>query len=154
MCVLAAYLGDKPAAPVLLEMLARMEGLGGGYYTGVATVSEGRIHFEKVVGDVAALRATTGVEDLPGVLGIAHSRTPSGGDVEWAHPFLGDEAELAYVANGHLGHFASLTDYAVAGNGLLDRSGPSRSWLALLRPRYPGPPSLTACDGWRGRRRR
>lgn len=121
MCVLAAYLGDQPAAPILLDMLARMEGLGGGYYTGVATVHEEQLHFEKVVGDVAALRAQTDAEGLPGCIGIAHSRTPSGGDREWSHPFIGNAGKLAYVANGALGYFEGKTEYADGGNMLLSR---------------------------------
>ncbi|MHB8997628.1 MAG: hypothetical protein ACYC63_20475 [Armatimonadota bacterium] len=119
MCVLAAYNGDEPAAPILLDMLARIEGLGGGFYTGVATVHEGQLHFEKVVGDVAALRAQTAVAELPGTIGIAHSRTPSGGGREWGHPFIGNTGDLAYVANGAQGYYEGRTNCAAAGNTLL-----------------------------------
>lgn len=105
MCVLAAYLGPEPAAPILLDMLAREEGIGGGYYTGLATIHGGQLHCEKIVGDVARLRRETDAEQLPGTIGIAHSRTPSGGDREWAHPFVGNTGRIAYVANGAMGAF-------------------------------------------------
>ena len=121
MCVIAAYLGDEPAAPILLEMLKREEGLAGGYYTGVATIHEGTLHCEKVVGDVDALAARTRAAELPGSLGIAHSRSPSGGDREWSHPFVGNGGRVAYVANGSMGCFDGRTDYAAAGNGLLHK---------------------------------
>ena len=121
MCVIAAYLGDEPAAPILLEMLKREEGLAGGYYTGVATIHEGTLHYEKIVGDVDALLARTRAVDLPGNLGIAHSRSPSGGDREWSHPFVGNAGSVAYVANGAMGRFDGKTDYAAAGNGLLEK---------------------------------
>lgn len=135
MCVLAAYVGNEPAAPILLDMLTRMEGLGGGYYTGLATVHEGQLHFEKVVGDVATLKAETAALDLPGTVGIAHSRTPSGGDREWGHPFIGNGGKLAYVANGALGQYP--TDFAAAGNALLAAGCRFRSAVPEDVPPYP-----------------
>jgi len=105
MCNQAAYLGDRPAAPVLLAMMERQEGFAGGYYSGLATLADGQLHHAKVVGDMAALRAETGAADLPGTIGLAHSRSNSGGDVEWGHPFLDCAGRAAYVANGHLGLF-------------------------------------------------
>lgn len=121
MCVLAGYVGEKSAAPILLELLEKQEGLAGGYYTGVATVHQGELHYRKVVGDVAKLRRTTDAESLPGEIGIAHSRTPSGGDVEWGHPFVDCTGSMAYVAQGAMGFFEGRTDMKAAGNDLLAR---------------------------------
>jgi len=121
MCVLAGTVGDGPAAPVLLEMLEREEGLYGGYYTGLATVADGTLHVRKVVGDVAKLRSETDAAALPGSIGIAHSRTPSGGDVEWGHPFVDCQEQMAYVAQGSRGFFKHGVDMAAAGDGLLAR---------------------------------
>ena len=137
MCVLAGYIGAGAAAPILLEMLEREEGLGGGYYTGVATLHEGRLYYEKVVGDVAALRRTTGAERLPGAIGIAHSRTPSGGGREWAHPFVDCAGRLAYVANGAPGLFAHSTDLTRAANTLLDQGHAFRSACKETVEGYP-----------------
>jgi glucosamine 6-phosphate synthetase-like amidotransferase/phosphosugar isomerase protein len=137
MCVLAAYLGDEDAAPILLEMLEREEGLGGGYYTGLATVHEGKLHWAKVVGDVARLRRETDAARLPGGIGIAHSRTPSGGDREWSHPFIGNAETMAYVANGAEGRFKGETDWVAAGNGLLERGCHFRSSTAGAVGHYP-----------------
>lgn len=119
MCVLAGYIGDRPAAPILLEMIRKMEGLGGGYYTGVATIHEGTLHYRKVIGDVATLLAETDAAQLPGALGIAHSRTKSGGDHEWGHPFVDSLRPLAYVANGCTGVFADAARRVAAGDALL-----------------------------------
>ena len=111
MCNLAGYSGTKNAAPILLEMLRRQEGFDGGFYTGIATIHEGKIHYAKVLGDTKTLIETTDALSLPGTIGIAHSR-PGLVDCgkEWAHPFIGfknDEAKLALIANGSIGYFSS-----------------------------------------------
>ncbi len=105
MCNIAGYVGTERAAPILLDLIERQEGLAGGYYTGLATVHEGALHYRKVVGDLAHLRASTDAADLPGTIGIAHSRSNSGGDHEWSHPFVGCRDLLAYVANGSTGQW-------------------------------------------------
>jgi len=106
MCNIAGYVGDREAAPILIEMMRREEGFSGGYYTGLATVGSGRIHMEKKTGDLAYLLENTPAAELPGNVGIIHSRSDSGGGDEWAHPFLDGfhkEPGLAYVANGYAG---------------------------------------------------
>jgi len=110
MCNLAGYVGDEEAAPILTDMMGRQEGFAGGYYTGIATVAEGKLHVRKVIGDLGALLAETDAADLPGSLGIIHSRSKSGGDVEYGHPFVDAIGELAYVANGHIGFYENQGD--------------------------------------------
>ncbi len=105
MCMMAGYIGNRTAAPILLEMLKRQEGFAGGYYSGLATLDEGRLSMEKVVGDVENLCSKTAALSLPGTIGIAHSRTPNGGGREWAHPFVDEREELAYIANGAGGKY-------------------------------------------------
>jgi len=106
MCVMAGYVGSRLAAPILLDMIGRQEGLAGGFYAGVAAVEPGSLHWAKVVGVVADLRKRTSAELLPGCVGIAHSRSKSGGDAEWAHPFVACFESVAYVANGSAGVWA------------------------------------------------
>ena len=108
MCNIAGYVGNQPAAPILLEMLRRQEGLCGGYYTGIATIHEGKLHYAKLVGTVSDLETETKAASLPGTIGIIHSRSNSGGGDNWSHPFVRDPgtgATEAYVANGSLGCF-------------------------------------------------
>ena len=109
MCNIAGYVGTKQAAPILIEMMLRQEGWGGGFYTGLATIHEGKIHYAKLTGDVKDLVNKTNAMELPGTIGILHSRSKSGGGDEWAHPFIGGkkgQAISAYVANGAYGCFA------------------------------------------------
>ena len=109
MCTLAGYVGASRAAPILLEMAKRQEGLWSGFYSGLATAHDGRIHHDKIVGDMAKLTRETPAADFPGNAGLIHSRTRSGGDREWAHPFLDDSGTLACVAQGSHGFFKDHT---------------------------------------------
>lgn len=137
MCVLAGYIGNKPAAPILLDLLEKQEGLAGGYYTGIATLSDGQLHYRKVVGDVAALRRETDAESLAGVVGIGHSRAPSGGGVEWAHPFVDCTGRMAYVAQGSRGLFEKQVNLGAAGDELLAKGHRFRSASAEKVGAYP-----------------
>lgn len=112
MCNIAGYVGERPAAPLLIEMMRRQEGLCGGYYTGIATLHEGRIYYAKLTGDLNRLLDTTEAARLPGNVGLIHSRSPSGGGDPWAHPFVGERdgvVQTAYVANGAAGWFSPRT---------------------------------------------
>lgn len=121
MCNIAGYVGDQRAAPILVQMLRRQEGLDGGYYTGIATIHEGKLYYAKLVGDLQHLLQNTNALDLPGNIGIIHSRTKSGGGDEWAHPFIGNtlgRPSTAYVANGSAGAF---TDRQQSYNTMADK---------------------------------
>jgi len=108
MCNIAGYVGTRPAAPILIDMLRKEEGFWAGYYTGIATVHDGKIHYRKLTGDLDRLLALTDAASLPGNIGIIHGRSKAGGDDEWAHPFIGvsgGKEKIAYVANGSNGSF-------------------------------------------------
>ena len=102
MCIIAGYSGNKPAAPILIEMMKKQEYIDGGLSTGIATIHEGKLYIRKVVGDVDTLLRETDALDLPGTTGIMHSRT--GGDsVEHAHPFISNDGNIARITNGTTG---------------------------------------------------
>lgn len=140
MCNIAGYVGRKEAAPILLEMIRSQEGFAGGYYTGIATLHEGRIHYAKLTGDTDRLCALTEAASLPGTVGIIHSRSKSGGGDEWAHPFVGlrdSKAEIAYVANGSIGCFAPrAAEFDVIAQGLLDSGMELPSRVRIESRRY------------------
>ena len=111
MCNMAAYAGIEPAAPKLFRMLQSQETLGGGHYNGIATIHNGKIHMIKVIGSTAdLLKRHPEVLDLPGTVGIAHSRTPGIDSDEWAQPFFSYDEKVIYCANGAAGQFTD-TDY-------------------------------------------
>ena len=121
MCNIAGYVGSKNATPILLKMIQAQEGLYGGFYSGLAIHNGEGLDYRKMRGDFAKLLANTDSASLTGNMGIIHSRTPSGGGDEWAHPFYTEQngkVEMCYVANGSLGKYsASKTAY----NAIADR---------------------------------
>lgn len=109
MCNIAAYVGTRRAAPILIDMIRKQEGLNGGFYIGLATVFEGKIHYRKVVGSLETLLSQTDALELPGTVGVIHTRTPGGGNEEWGHPMLGEkngQPVIALVLNGSRSYFA------------------------------------------------
>lgn len=119
MCVIAGYIGNEPAAPILLEMLKREEGLAGGFYTGISTVHEGKLYYAKVIGDVDTLIRETAAMNLPGTIGVAHGRPPGVPNREHGHPFISRDENMAYIVNGRDGQYECVSSEEAIGNELL-----------------------------------
>ncbi len=144
MCTLAGYVGQKQAAPILLEMSKRQEAVWSGFYTGLATVSDGRLYWDKVVGDTETLEKTTDVASFPGTVGLVHGRTPGGGNREWGHPLLDANETIACVEQGHFGRWKDHSARIELGNELLAGgyrfrsavSGTSEVWPILSDGSY------------------
>jgi len=132
MCTLAGYIGTKPAAPELLRAARRQEGWWSGFYSGLATAAPNRLHWAKAIGTIAKLERTTPARELPGTVGLVHSRTKSGGGREWGHPFVSQDGAVACVAQGSHGVFADNAPRVALGNRLL-----AAGWR--LRSSAPGP---------------
>ena len=149
MCNMAGYVGKKRAAEVLIDMMLREEGFAGGYYTGIATLDNGKITAEKRVGDTQRLLSLTRAASLMGNVGIMHSRSESCEGDEWAHPFFGyngDEREIAYIANGDLGFFKPAEEARDAiANSLYDEGYDMRTHM-LRKNRIIHPKLADGCD--------
>lgn len=101
MCTIAGYAGKKAAAPILIEMMRKEQFMDGGLSTGIATIHEGKLYTAKVTGDLDELLRTTDAMNLPGTVGIIHSRTGNN-LVSHAHPFKSADGNLGLVLNGTL----------------------------------------------------
>ena len=101
MCNIAGYAGKAQAAPILLEMLRKQAYYDGDMSVGVATLHEGKLYCQKLVGDVDNFLNNIDLTLLPGTIGIAHTR-PAGGDPQGRplHPFLSMDQRTASVTNG------------------------------------------------------
>ena len=100
MCNIAGYSGDKQAAPILLEMLAKQELYDGDMSTGIATIHEGKLYYKKIIGNVDKFLQEIDLSELPGTIGIAHTRP--GGNVGTIpmHPNLNPSETMALITNG------------------------------------------------------
>lgn len=105
MCNIAGYIGKKNAAPILCEMMKKQEGFGAGYYTGITTHDGENMHSAKVIGNMKNFLNETNGITFPGSMGFLHSRSKSGGGVEWGQPFLAKNGDVSYIANGAAGVF-------------------------------------------------
>ncbi len=114
MCGIVGYIGNKQAAPLLLEGLEKLE-YRGYDSAGLAVVSpEGGISVRKARGRLASLKALThDGADILGALGIGHTRWATHGepnDIN-SHPHLSHSGRVALVHNGIIENYAELKRY-------------------------------------------
>ncbi|MCC7274238.1 MAG: glutamine--fructose-6-phosphate transaminase (isomerizing) [Alphaproteobacteria bacterium] len=113
MCGIIGILGDRPAAPLLLEGLKRLE-YRGYDSAGIATLVNGHIERRRAKGKIARLAAILDAEPLPGTVGIGHTRWATHGvpNEANAHPHM--TQQVALVHNGIIENFAELRDELTA----------------------------------------
>ncbi len=109
MCGIVAYLGEKPAQPILIEGLKRLE-YRGYDSAGVALLADGSISVTKTSGRISALEQILD-EPLPGQsLGLGHTRWATHGvpNTTNAHPHLDWTGKIAVVHNGIIENYSTL----------------------------------------------
>ncbi|MGQ0637772.1 MAG: glutamine--fructose-6-phosphate transaminase (isomerizing), partial [Nitrososphaerota archaeon] len=109
MCSIIGYLGDSPAAPVIVKGLKRME-YRGYDSVGVATFSGNQILVRKGVGKVSEVNNTVKLDMLSGTVGIGHTRWATHGGVTEtnAHPHPSSSGKIAIVHNGIIDNYTEL----------------------------------------------
>jgi glutamine---fructose-6-phosphate transaminase (isomerizing) len=114
MCGIVGYTGPRPAAPLLLDGLKRLE-YRGYDSAGIALVADGRIDVHKAPGKISVLEKELGTPLPPGHTGIAHTRWATHGapNTVNAHPHTDCGGTLA-----------------LAHNGIIENAGPLRTALA------------------------
>ena len=110
MCGIVGYVGREQAAPILLDGLQRLE-YRGYDSAGIAVCGEGGMQVQKAKGRLQVLKDLTHEgADLPGCLGIGHTRWATHGepnDIN-AHPHVSRSGHIAVVHNGIIENFAEL----------------------------------------------
>jgi glucosamine--fructose-6-phosphate aminotransferase (isomerizing) len=112
MCGIVAYIGTKPAKPLLLEGLKRLEYRG--YDSAGMAVLDGTIQTCRAVGRVAMLEDKLAEQTgFNGTLGIAHTRWATHGSVTEAnaHPHQDERNGIALIHNGIIENYAALKTY-------------------------------------------
>ncbi len=109
MCGIVAYLGRKPAQPILLEGLKRLE-YRGYDSAGVALLGSGKIRVTKTSGRIKALEQILDKTDTNEMLGLGHTRWATHGAPTKtnAHPHLDYTGKIAVVHNGIIENYSTL----------------------------------------------
>jgi glucosamine--fructose-6-phosphate aminotransferase (isomerizing) len=109
MCGIVAYLGEKPAQPILVEGLKRLE-YRGYDSAGVALLGGGALRIKKTRGRIAALEEILDKPNRAETFGIAHTRWATHGEPNTinAHPHLDYTGKIAVVHNGIIENYATL----------------------------------------------
>ncbi len=110
MCGIVGYIGEKRAAPLLLQGLRRLE-YRGYDSAGIAVQVNGNVETKKAVGKIVELekRLSNGGEPT-GTVGIAHTRWATHGAPNEinAHPHIDCKNEIAVVHNGIIENASTL----------------------------------------------
>lgn len=110
MCGIVGYIGNKQALPILMQGLRDLE-YRGYDSAGVVVLDNGKLERVREVGKVAMLAKKIQGKNLPGNIGIAHTRWAThGGVTEFnAHPHVVD-GKLAVVHNGIIENYRELKE--------------------------------------------
>ena len=113
MCGIVGYIGDKQAAPLLLDGLKKLE-YRGYDSAGVAMVGkDGALNVYKCKGKVSDLEHFLEGKELGGSIGIAHTRWATHGkpDEINAHPHVSRDGKWAVVHNGIIENYLELREF-------------------------------------------
>ena len=112
MCGIVGFVGDRQAAPILLDGLRRLE-YRGYDSSGIAVCGDGALRVKKARGRLQVLSDLTHAgADLPGTLGIGHTRWATHGepnDIN-AHPHVSQSGRIAVVHNGIIENYMILKE--------------------------------------------
>ncbi len=110
MCGIIGYIGEKQAAPILLEGLSKLE-YRGYDSAGIAVFSGNEIDVKKSRGRLSVLsEITNGGKSVKGTAGIGHTRWATHGepsDIN-SHPHLSSSGRFAIVHNGIIENYIPL----------------------------------------------
>ncbi len=116
MCGIVGYIGQKPAAPLLIDGLQKLE-YRGYDSAGIALMKNGTITVNKSNGRLAVLSDTiNGGKGLSQTIGIGHTRWATHGkpsDIN-AHPHTSEDGRFAVVHNGIIENYQQIKEKLIA----------------------------------------
>ena len=109
MCGIIGYVGAKPAVPVLIEGLRRME-YRGYDSAGVALVRRDGIEVRRAAGKLANLEVAIQRDPVEGLYGVGHTRWATHGQPtqQNAHPHRDCTGRIVIVHNGIIENYLAL----------------------------------------------
>lgn len=139
MCGIVGYIGDKQAAPFLLDGMSKLE-YRGYDSAGIAVFERGRIRVEKCVGRLEALRQKLSGNMPAGTMGIGHTRWATHGrpSDRNAHPHADSSGEFVVVHNGIIENYMSLKEELLAKNHVFLSETDSEVVAHLMAVNYNG----------------
>lgn len=115
MCGIVGYIGARPAIPILLEGLEKLEYRG--YDSAGVAVCDGKeLRVVKKEGKLTVLKEEVAGTDLPGTVGIGHTRWATHGrpsDIN-SHPHRDCRGRIAVVHNGIIENYLELKEELLA----------------------------------------
>lgn len=114
MCGIVGYIGKRPAVPVLLAGLEKLE-YRGYDSAGIAVLDKMGISTCKTVGKLAALENKLGKDYAQTGIGIGHTRWATHGrpsDLN-SHPHLDTEEQFAVVHNGIIENYLEIKEWLI-----------------------------------------
>lgn len=109
MCGIVGYIGPRPAYPIVLKGLKRLE-YRGYDSSGVALLHNHHINVYKKKGKVAELEEATIGQDVQAYIGIGHTRWATHGEPSDrnAHPHQSQSGDLAMIHNGIIENYTQI----------------------------------------------
>ena len=110
MCGIVGYIGDKPAYPILMAGLKRLEYRG--YDSAGVSLLDGEAKVYKCSGKVSDLEKFIGDQDTQGSLGIGHTRWATHGEPNNinAHPHKSQNGHFILIHNGIIENYSRLKE--------------------------------------------
>ncbi|MEW6696280.1 MAG: glutamine--fructose-6-phosphate transaminase (isomerizing) [Bacillota bacterium] len=112
MCGVVGYVGSRPATPIILEGLKKLE-YRGYDSSGVAVLDKDGLKVEKKMGRLAELEKVLSGREVGATIGIGHTRWATHGrpsDVN-AHPHTSNDGKIAVVHNGIIENYLQLREW-------------------------------------------
>src|SRR5690554_6384265 len=112
MCGIVGYIGNKPAYPILIKGLRRLE-YRGYDSAGVAVMQNDPIEIFKTAGKVSNLENLVSQSDeLVGTMGMGHTRWATHGEPSQvnAHPHSSEDGNMVIIHNGIIENYGTLRE--------------------------------------------
>ena len=137
MCGIIGILERKNVAPMIRKSLKRLE-YRGYDSVGVCTVHEGKLHIKKDKGKIDEIHARLNLDDLPGSVGIGHTRWATHGAPSQvnAHPHTDCSGTLALVHNGIIENFQELKNKLISRGHVFKSNTDTEVLVHLIEEEY------------------